>query len=85
MNTEPNSPTALSALAERWEQEAATAEAALGCFEGPAAATLDAEVSERARTYRQAATDLRDVLRTGQIPRDLLTHSERQPDAATPV
>jgi len=83
--TEANLPTVLGTLAERWEQEAATAEATIGHFKGPAAATLDAEVSERARIYRQAAADLRDVLRTGLIPHDLMTRTERQQrDATTP-
>ena len=81
--TEANLPTVLGTLAERWEQEAATAEATIGHFKGPAAATLDAEVSERARIYRQAAADLRDVLRTGLIPHDLMTRTERQQRGAT--
>ena len=60
-------------LAERWEQLANQGDAAIGHFEGPAAATLDAEVGERGRTYRKAAADVRDVVRTGRVPHDLMT------------
>lgn len=67
----------LADLADRWDRDAATSEAALGHFDGPAAATLNAEVAERARIYRQAATDLREVLATGRVPADLLTPAER--------
>lgn len=68
--------TTLTSLIERWEQMAAQGEAAVGHFEGPAAATLDAEVTERSATYRKAATDVRDVLANGLIPHDLLTSAE---------
>lgn len=67
---------ALTDLAVRWEQMADHSDAAIGQFEGPAAATLNAEVGERGRTYRKAATDIRDVLRTGQVPHDLMTSAE---------
>jgi hypothetical protein len=60
-------------LAERWEQMADQGDLAIGHFEGPAAATLDAEVGERGRVYRKAAADVRGVLATGRVPDDLLT------------
>ncbi|MFF9025705.1 hypothetical protein [Streptomyces eurythermus] len=68
--------TTLTTLAERWEQMAEHGDVAIGTFDGPAAATLDAEVGERGRTYRKAATDLRDVLRTGRVSHDLMTDAE---------
>lgn len=66
----------LADLAERWERMANQGDVAIGQFEGPAAATLDAEVGERGRVYRKAAADVREALRTGRIPRDLLTPAE---------
>jgi hypothetical protein len=66
----------LADLAGRWEQMAVHGDTAIGQFEGPAAATLDAEVGERGRTYRKTAADLREVLATGRIPHDLLTDAE---------
>lgn len=79
MTTTTDQHATLTSLADRWEREAATAEATIGHFEGPAAATLNAEVGERARIYRQAAADLREVLQTGRIPHDLTTRAEQQP------
>lgn len=72
----------LSSLAERWEQMADQNAASVGHFEGPTATTLNIEVAERGSTYRQAAADVREVLRTGCIPHDLLAGSE---PAAPPV
>jgi hypothetical protein len=66
----------LTTLADRWDQMATTGDAAIGTFPGPAAATIDAEVGERGRTYRKAASDVRDTLRTGRIPHDLMTDAE---------
>ncbi|MFD5709525.1 hypothetical protein ACFWHW_03870 [Streptomyces pharetrae] len=66
----------LTTLADRWEQMADHGDVAIGTFNGPAAATLDAEVGERGRTYRKAAADIRDVLRTGRVPHDLMTDAE---------
>lgn len=74
--TEAQLRATLASLAERWEQLATQGEAAVGHFEGPAAATLDAEVTERSTTYRKAAADVRDVLATGLIPHDLLADAE---------
>ncbi|MCF0086661.1 MULTISPECIES: hypothetical protein [unclassified Streptomyces] len=67
---------ALVTLADRWEEMASQGDAMIGHFEGPTAATLDAEVTERSRTYRKAAADVRDVLRTGRVPHDLMTAAE---------
>ncbi|MFL6096135.1 MAG: hypothetical protein ACJ71Y_11855 [Blastococcus sp.] len=73
-------------LATRWEQMADHGDTAIGHFEGPAAATLVAEVGERGRTYRKAAADVLEVLRTGRIPHDLMTDAElKGPDAARPA
>lgn len=66
----------LASLAERWQQMADHGDAAIGHFDGPAAAILSAEVGERGRTYRKAADDVREVLRTGRIPHDLMTDAE---------
>jgi hypothetical protein len=67
---------ALVTLADRWQELADHGDHAIGHFEGPAAATLDAEVGERGRTYRKAAADVRDVLASGHIPHDLMTTAE---------
>lgn len=68
----PALPAALASLAELWERMADHDEASVGHFEGPTAATLDIEVAERGSTYRKAATDVREVLRTGRVPHDLV-------------
>lgn len=65
-------------LAERWQQMATHGDTTIGTFPGPAAAQLDAEVGERGRIYRKAASDILDVLRTGHIPHDLMTAAEEQ-------
>ena len=72
---------AFTTLADRWQQMANHGDTAIGCFDGPAAATLDAEVGERGRTYRKAASDVRDVLATGRIPHDLMTDDELEAPA----
>jgi hypothetical protein len=64
---------ALATLTDRWEEMASQGDAMIGHFEGPTAATLDAEVAERSRTYRKAAADVRHVLSTGSVPHDLMT------------
>ncbi|MFD5798646.1 hypothetical protein ACFWIO_34970 [Streptomyces diastatochromogenes] len=74
---------AFTTLAERWQQMADHGDVAIGSFDGPAAATLDAEVGERGRTYRKAAADVRDVLAAGRIPHDLMTDDEL--DVAAPA
>jgi hypothetical protein len=60
----------LATLADRWQKLADLGDQAIGHFEGPTAATLDAEVGQRSRTYRAAAADALHVLRTGRIPHD---------------
>lgn len=67
--------TALNLLAERWEKEATATQAAID--HDPLGGTVEAAQHERARIYREAARDLREVLVTGEIPRDLLTPNER--------
>lgn len=67
---------ALTTLADRWEELASRGDDMIGHFEGPTAATLNVEVAERSRTYRKAAADVRDVLRTGRVPHDLMTAAE---------
>ncbi|MBI0296746.1 hypothetical protein JBE04_20355 [Streptomyces sp. PRKS01-29] len=74
--TETDLRVALTTLAERWEQMADRAP------EHPKYLYIDpltpAQRDEHARgaAYRKAASDLRDVLRTGRIPHDLLTDAE---------
>jgi len=74
--TEAQLRAALTILAERWEQLAGPApDPAEGLFVGEVTPAESARV-ERAHTYRTAATDLRDVLRTGRIPHPLMTDAE---------
>ncbi|MEW2393135.1 hypothetical protein AB0933_32720 [Streptomyces venezuelae] len=68
----PTLPAAFTNLAELWERMADHDESSVGLFTGPTAATLDIEVAERGSTYRKAAADVREVLRTGCVPSDLL-------------
>lgn len=78
--------SALASLTEYWERMASQSDAAVGHFEGPTAATLNAEVTERGSTLRKAASDVREVLRTGCVPHDLmpaqLTHYGNDPMGA---
>jgi hypothetical protein len=67
---------ALTTLAERWEQMAANEGKALQFLEGPNAEWVTDTARERIRTYAKAAADVRDVLRTGRIPHDLMTDAE---------
>ncbi|MFJ9037911.1 hypothetical protein ACIRF8_15125 [Streptomyces sp. NPDC102406] len=68
--------TALASLAERWEQMAkAGPDFGDNLFiDEPTPVQL--QQHERAVTYRRAAADLRDVLRTGRIPHGLMTNAE---------
>ncbi|MCI3246481.1 hypothetical protein [Streptomyces spinosisporus] len=75
--TEPTPEPPMGRLAARWEQLAEQGDKAIGHFEGPTAVTLNAEVEERGRVYRQAAADLREALATGRLPRDLMIRAER--------
>jgi hypothetical protein len=68
--------TTVTTLAERWEQMATNEEAAIPRLNGPAAEEVGAGVAERCRTYRKAAADLLEALRTGRIPHDLMTDAE---------
>ncbi|MFD7999874.1 exonuclease domain-containing protein [Streptomyces mirabilis] len=66
----------LGDLAERWEQMAGPApDPSAGLFVDEVTPAESARV-ERASTYRTAARDLRDVLRTGRIPHPLMTDAE---------
>ena len=79
---EPTPEPPMERLAARWEQLADQGDTAIGHFEGPTAVTLNAEVEERGRVYRQAAADLREVLATGRIPDDLRTPADEPAAAA---
>lgn len=67
--------TALNLLAERWEKEAASTQHAIDA--DPLGGEVEAAQHERVRIYQESARDLRQVLTTGRIPRDLLTQAER--------
>lgn len=68
--------TILTTLAERWEQLAGPApDPSEGLFVDDVTPAESAR-AERAHTYRTAASDLRDVLRTGCIPHPLMTDAE---------
>ncbi|WP_406123085.1 exonuclease domain-containing protein [Streptomyces canus] len=66
----------LDDLASRWEQLAGPApDPSEGLFVDEVTPAESARV-ERAATYRTAASDLRDALRTGRIPHPLMTDAE---------
>ncbi|MEU3613431.1 hypothetical protein ABZ725_14105 [Streptomyces sp. NPDC006872] len=66
----------LATLAERWEQLAGPKpDPDEGLFVDQPGPDEYARV-ERAHAYRTAASDLRDVLRTGQIPHPIMTDAE---------
>lgn len=66
----------LGELADRWEQMAGPApDPSEGLFVDEVTPAESARV-ERAHTYRTAAQDLRDALRTGRIPHALMTDAE---------
>jgi hypothetical protein len=68
--------TALATLAARWEQMADRApDLGYDLFIDEPAPTTAAQV-ERAHTYRKAAADIREVLRAGRVPHDLMTDAE---------
>jgi len=67
---------ALGDLADRWEQMAGPApDPSEGLFVDEPSPAESARI-ERAATYREAAADVRDVLRTGRIPHPLMTDAE---------
>jgi hypothetical protein len=69
---------ALADLAERWERMAGPApDPSEGLFVDEPSPAEYARI-ERAATYRTAASDVRDVLRTGLIPHGLMTDAELQ-------
>jgi len=68
--------TALNTLAERWERMARHEEAAIPLLNGPAGEQIGSEIAQRAEAYARAASDLREVLVSGRIPRDLMTDAE---------
>jgi hypothetical protein len=68
--------SALNTLIERWEQMAGPApDPSQGLFVDEVTPAESARI-ERAHTYRTAAGDLRDILRTGRIPHPLMTDAE---------
>ncbi|WP_275558580.1 hypothetical protein [Streptomyces sp. 5-6(2022)] len=81
--TEADLRAVLTTLAERWEQMAGPApDPNEGLFVNEVTPAESARV-ERANTYRTAARDLRDVLRTGRIPHPLMTDAELEKHGAT--
>ncbi|URN11307.1 hypothetical protein LUW77_03170 [Streptomyces radiopugnans] len=68
--------TTLTDLAERWEQMAKGAPDLGGDLFITEPTAVQQRQAERANTYRKAAADLRDVLRTGRVPHDLMTDAE---------
>lgn len=73
----------LADLADRWEQLAASEAAQADQLRGPGAAEAALIARVRAHTYRAAASDVRDVLRTGLPPHGLMTDAELQQHGAT--
>lgn len=66
----------LATLADRWEQMAGPKpDPSEGLFVDEPTPAESARI-ERAATYREAAADVRDVLRTGLIPHPLMTDAE---------
>lgn len=67
---------ALNTLADRWEQMAGPApDPSEGLFVDEVT-PAEAGQHERNHTYRTVARDLREVLRTGQIPHPIMTDAE---------
>ncbi|GLP64247.1 hypothetical protein TUSST3_08670 [Streptomyces sp. TUS-ST3] len=66
----------LEDLAERWEQMAKAAPEFGSELFVDKPTPVQLQQHERAATYRKAATDVRDVLRTGLPPHDLMTDAE---------
>ena len=85
--TEADLRTALTTLAKRWEQIAGPKpDPSEGLFVDEVTPAESARV-ERNSTLRTAASDVRDVLRTGRIPHPLMTDAELEqygtPEEAT--
>ncbi|WP_432053671.1 hypothetical protein [Streptomyces sp. bgisy022] len=68
--------TALATLADRWEEHADALSAGLPTGFYAHFTEAQERQATRAPAYRKAAADLRDVLRTGRIPHDLMTDAE---------
>ncbi|GAA1065278.1 hypothetical protein [Streptomyces asiaticus] len=73
----------LTDLADRWDKHAATLTAGL-----PTEFFVEVNVANecqtaRAHAYRKAADDVRDVLRTGRTPHDLMTDAELEKHGTT--
>ncbi|MFE2563122.1 exonuclease domain-containing protein [Streptomyces mirabilis] len=67
---------ALTTLAERWERMAVgVPDLGSDLFVDEPTPSEAARI-ERAHTYRKNAADVRDVLRTGRVPHDLMTDAE---------
>ncbi|MCX5584231.1 hypothetical protein [Streptomyces erythrochromogenes] len=66
----------LATLADRWSQMADHEEQAIPLLDGPGAERVADSITQRAHTYRSAAADIREVLRSGRIPHGLMTDAE---------
>lgn len=67
---------ALTDLAARWEEMAKAADDSCADVNPDAEPGLVWTRASRARTYRKAAADVREVLTSGRIPHDLMTTAE---------
>jgi hypothetical protein len=67
---------ALTTLADRWEQMAEAGPDFGNDLLINEPTPTELQQHERAATYRRAAADLRDILRTGRIPHGLMTDAE---------
>jgi DNA polymerase-3 subunit epsilon len=74
--SERNLRAALTVLAERWERMAVGVPDLGSDLFVDEPTPSEASRIERAHTYRKNAADVRDVLRTGRIPHDLMTDAE---------
>lgn len=66
----------LTTLVERWEEIADRLTARHDTAFFAEFTDLQRTEADEANTYRKAARDVRDVLRTGRIPHDLMTDAE---------
>lgn len=72
----------LALLADRWEQIAVGVPDPGSDFLVDEPTPAQAARTARAHTYRKAAADLRNTLRTGRLPHDLMTDAELERHAA---
>lgn len=76
---------ALTDLAERWDRMGADdPDFGTDLFVDPPT-PVELQQHERAAVYRRAAADLRETLRTGHIPHDLMTDAELEQHGAPAV